>query len=72
MTGLSKWLAVLGAVCVLGAMGCAGTSASAPPPAERAEVRPPRPHPGAEWVPGHWTWKGRRLGYVWVAGHWSP
>jgi hypothetical protein len=56
-------------VCVLGMSACAG---SPPPPAQTAEVRPPRPTPEATWVPGHWAWKGRRLGYVWVAGHWSP
>lgn len=70
MTGLSKWMLALLLAAVLGSFGCAGSAS--PPPAETAEVRPPRPHPGAAWVPGHWAWKGRRLGYVWVKGHWSP
>jgi hypothetical protein len=49
-------------------VGCA--TAPPPPPPPKVEVKPPRPHARAVWVPGHWQWKGRRRGYVWVPGHW--
>ena len=52
-----------------------------PPPPPRAERPPHPPHHfrHAEWMPGHWTWNGRR--YIWTAGyyvegrpnaHWIP
>jgi hypothetical protein len=37
-----------------------------PPPAE--EIRPFRPYPTAEWVPGHYEWRHHR--WVWMHGHW--
>ena len=42
---------------------------STPPPAPRAETKPPAPGENLVWVPGHWAphegqWK-------WVAGQWS-
>lgn len=48
-----------------------GCATAPPPPPLRAEVRPPRPHKKAVWVPGHWKWKGRARGHVWVPGHWK-
>lgn len=48
--------------------GCA--SAPAPPvSAETVDHRPPRPHPHARWVEGHWTYQQGR--YHWVKGSWS-
>ncbi len=41
---------------------------SSPPPA-KAEIRPPKPTPGAVWVSGHWKWNGHK--YVWLPGHWN-
>ncbi|MFH2010204.1 MAG: YXWGXW repeat-containing protein [bacterium] len=39
-----------------------------PPPAPRADPRPPRPVLQAVWTPGSWRWNGR--GYVWYRGSW--
>jgi hypothetical protein len=68
---LRRWI-VLGAVAAFGCgalnLGCASAP---PPPPPKVEVRPPRPHARAVWVPGHWKWKGRRAGHVWIPGHWK-
>ena len=40
-----------------------------PPPAGQVELVPPSPGPAHAWVPGHWSWRGPRHGYVWVPGH---
>lgn len=39
-----------------------------PPPAPRAETRPPRPSPGATWIPGSWHLEDGD--YHWLAGLW--
>ena len=40
-----------------------------PPPAPRAEAKPPSPVAGYVWVPGHWVpVKGE---WQWIAGVWS-
>lgn len=39
-----------------------------PPPAAPVEVVPPSPEPGAAWVDGEWSWKGKR--WVWEPGGW--
>jgi hypothetical protein len=44
------------------------TAASAePPPAPRAETRPPRASENAEWIAGYWHRAGD---WVWIAGFW--
>ncbi len=55
------------------APACSTTTYVRPaPPPLRVEVRAPRPHAKAVWVPGHWRWKGRRRGrHVWIPGHWK-
>ena len=55
------------AAMMLSVAGCAGRT---PPPPLRVEVRPARPHARAVWVPGHWKWVNRKVGYRWVPGHW--
>ena len=40
-----------------------------PPPAPRAEVRPPAPAAGYVWQDGYWT--ARNGQYEWVPGHWQ-
>lgn len=53
------------------ALSCAPRVVYAPvaPPPPKHEVVPPKPHPRAVWIPGHWKWvRGR---YVWVPGHWE-
>lgn len=42
--------------------------ADQPPPPPYAESVGPAPGPGWVYVPGYWTWTGRR--YVWVDGNW--
>lgn len=54
---------------VFAGAGCTTYVRPAPPPL-RVEVRGHAPHKHARWVPGHWKWKNRRVGYVWVPGHW--
>jgi hypothetical protein len=39
-----------------------------PPPAARAEIRPPRPSVNAEWVAGYFHWAGED--WVWIGGSW--
>ena len=39
------------------------------PPPPRRERRPP-PKRGHTWIPGHWSWDGRR-GWVWSEGFWD-
>ena len=39
-----------------------------PPPA-KTEVKPPKPSPDHEWVPGYWKWNGTE--YAWVSGSWK-
>lgn len=40
-----------------------------PPPAPVADVVTPAPASNALWVPGYWTFDGRR--YSWTTGHWE-
>ena len=40
-----------------------------PPPAPRAEVRPPAPGTGYVWQDGYWV--SRNGQYEWVPGHWE-
>ncbi len=40
-----------------------------PPPAAKAETKPPTPGPKAVWIGGHWKWQVNK--YVWIAGHWT-
>ncbi len=47
-----------------------------PPPPRRAPAghvrkRPPKPHPRAVWVKGHWKRNRRTRKRVWVKGHWK-
>lgn len=58
------------AAALLAAGGCA-TTGQPPPPAELtvATVRPPKPHPHAMWVQGHYVYHHGR--YHWVPGHWT-
>ena len=42
---------------------------SAMPPPILIESRPPLPRRDAVWIPGYWSWSGRR--YVWIGGVWS-
>lgn len=69
-------------------LGCGGGASVAPepPPAERAEVRPPKPSPDHFWMQGHWVWREsdgvyywaeggwerERSGFLWLPGHWRP
>lgn len=39
------------------------------PPADRFEIKPPRPSPSHTWVPGYWYWNG--YGYAWISGYWT-
>ncbi|HEX8951159.1 MAG TPA: hypothetical protein VF945_04905 [Polyangia bacterium] len=39
------------------------------PPPLLIESRPELPRPDAVWIPGYWSWSGRR--YVWIGGVWS-
>ena len=41
----------------------------APPPVPQVEVIGAAPSPRHIWVPGYWSWTGRR--YTWMAGHWE-
>ncbi len=66
---MRRSLRLLAMALVLAAPACTTYVRPAPPP-PRIEVRPARPHRHAVWVPGHWKWKNRRVGYVWVPGHW--
>jgi hypothetical protein len=52
--------------------GAAEVSVSArfgPPPPPPREVIVARPGPRHVWVPGHYSWDGRR--YVWASGYWT-
>jgi hypothetical protein len=40
-----------------------------PPPAARAEVKPPAPDAHSVWVPGHWAPEAGE--WKWTAGQWS-
>ncbi|MBL8684164.1 MAG: YXWGXW repeat-containing protein [Myxococcales bacterium] len=40
---------------------------TAPPP--RAEVIPPAPQAGAQWIAGYWQWNGSA--WAWTTGHWE-
>jgi hypothetical protein len=40
-----------------------------PPPAARAETKPPAPADNLVWVPGHWAPQDGQ--WKWVAGQWS-
>jgi hypothetical protein len=40
-----------------------------PPPAARAEVRPPAPGDGYVWHDGYWAWRNGQ--YEWVPGYWA-
>ena len=42
---------------------------NAPPPAPRAEARPPAPSAGYVWQDGYWI--SRNGQYEWVPGHWE-
>lgn len=42
---------------------------SAMPPPLLIESRPALPRRDAVWIPGYWSWNGRR--YVWIGGVWS-
>lgn len=43
--------------------------ANTPPPAARAEERPPAPGAGYVWSDGYWAWRNGQ--YEWVPGHWD-
>ena len=43
------------------------TGEHGPPPAPRAETRPPRSSRNAEWIPGYWHHESE---WAWVAGWW--
>jgi hypothetical protein len=58
------------AATALAAAGC--SSATPPPPPTETTVvvvRPPKPHPYAVWLQGHYVYHRGR--YQWVPGHWS-
>ena len=49
----------------------AGVFVPAPPPVARVErVLPRAAAPTFVWVPGHYSWSGRR--YLWIRGAWLP
>ncbi len=70
---------VVGIIALVLVSGCANRNTRtvvihdrpAPPPPE-VEVYGPPPYVRAVWVPGHWEWRGKRVGYVWIKGHWKP
>lgn len=39
-----------------------------PPPANRSDLVPPRPHPNSLWVDGEWRWQRTR--WTWRPGAW--
>lgn len=41
-----------------------------PPPAARAEMRPPSPSVNAEWIDGYWTWSIEGSTWAWISGRW--
>jgi len=42
-----------------------------PKPAPIVEVKPPKPHPRAVWIPGHWKWSYKYHKWIWIPGHWE-
>lgn len=60
-----KWLLL--AFCLV-VSGCAHKPQTAPPAAP-VEAKPPIPHSGAVWIPGHHKWSGGK--YVWIPGRWA-
>ncbi len=63
---MTTW--ILGFILAMSLTGCVAEVHSHPPP-PRAEVRPPRPYPGAFWVEGHW--RHHHHDWIWMEGHWE-
>lgn len=66
-----KRLLLIGAALVSFALVSCTTYVRPDPPPVRVEVKPTNPYTKAVWVPGHWKWKNRKVGYVWIPGHWK-
>ncbi|MFQ6082513.1 MAG: hypothetical protein ACE5WD_04040 [Candidatus Aminicenantia bacterium] len=68
---IKKFISLSGVLWLLiSSISCAIWVRRPPPPPSIVEIRPPKPHPRAIWIPGHWKWNSRYHKYIWVPGHW--
>ncbi|MDB5110236.1 MAG: hypothetical protein JWR67_1350 [Mucilaginibacter sp.] len=69
MKTIGKVWILLALTGILFLSACYGSYYVTSRPVEPYYARPVSPYYGAVWIPGEWTWNGRR--YVYINGHWA-